>query len=85
VNFGIFPNPNQSRYLDPFSDPKWNLISHWFGIRLLCVSTSVSETIRKQPLAEVQTTVGKMRSMERRYLFHCRNYVEKLLLRAKFH
>ena len=34
------------------------------------------ETIRKPPLAEVQTTLRKIRSVERGYLSHCRNFTE---------
>ena len=40
--------------------------------------TSVSETIRKAPLAKAQITPGKqkIRSMERRYQSHCRTSVK---------
>jgi len=47
---------------------------------------SVSETIRKEPLAEAQTALGKqkIRSVERRYLPHYRNSVKNCFLTQNF-
>jgi len=44
--------------------------------------TSVSETIRKPPLAEAQSALGKQKiyDVEHGYLSHCRNSVKKKLL-----
>ena len=47
---------------------------------------SVSETIRKEPLAEAQTALGKqkIRSVERRYLPHYRNSVKNCFSTQNF-
>jgi len=52
----------------------------------LVYETSVSKTIRKAPLAEVQTTLRKpkIRFMERRYLSHYRNSVKICFLVQNF-
>jgi len=49
--------------------------------------TRVSETIRKVPLSEAQTTLGKqnIHSVERRISVPLLKFCEKLLPHAKFH
>jgi len=52
---------------------------------ILCMK-NLSETIRKEPLAEAQTALGKqkIRSVERRYLPHYRNSVKNCFLTQNF-